>query len=498
MVDSRAPRVVMVALDAMELPIFEHLLESGALPHLARFRREAAHATVRSDGATLHGSVWPTFATGESPAHHGVYFWTQWLQEEMGYAHNSHPSLNYEPFWGRIAAAGHPVTVVDAPYVPLARHPNAIQVSDWGTHDDVKPDSWPAGYAAIFRKRFGKHPLVPDTGEVLSPNDKLAMVRTMRRGIAMRSAALERLLRERPDGGFHLMVYGETHKAGHYLAAPQQLSEEMDNLGGYAHMLAALDEAWPRIEAAAGPEATLMVVALHGLLEHADYTESLAGQVLALALGHPAEVGVERADLLRKLRDRIPLPVHRAIWRRLPRRIRASRLGSRSSAAVDMEKDAVLRIVHDGHLALRKNLAGREREGRFSDEEAEAMLAKLEDFAAEFRTGEGYPAFEGVWRPREAFGEGPRLHRLPDALLLSNPNVKSARKLVGPHGVELTAQVPDVRNGLHNGRGFLFLRPGAGTTASVARAEIDNRDFAPSLLDRFGLAGGGQGTSFFA
>ena len=91
-------RVVVIALDAMESTVFEHLLESGELPNLARFAKAAGRATVRSDGDTLHGSLWPTFATGANPGFHGMYFWTQWLEEEMGYARNSHAALAITPF----------------------------------------------------------------------------------------------------------------------------------------------------------------------------------------------------------------------------------------------------------------------------------------------------------------------------------------------------------------------------------------------------------------
>lgn len=499
MTDGAGSRVVVIALDSLDSSVFEQLLGSGALPNLARFARATKRATVRSDGDTLHGSVWPTFATGTCAGTHGVYFWTQWLEEEMGYVHNSHAAFGYEPFWGRIAAAGHPVTVIDVPYVPLTPHPNVVQVSDWGTHDDVKAGSWPPDYGSAFQKRFGKHPLEPDTGEPLSLKDKAAMVRTMRRGVALRSAALEQVLRDRPGAGFHLMVYGETHKAGHYLAAPEQLASDMDNVGAVRHMLEPLDQAWPRILDAAGPEATVMVIALHGMMEQVDYSGSLGNQVLAMALGKPAAVGVQKADLVRRLRDLLPLPVHRAVWRRLPRRFRASRLGSLSSAGIDFEQDALFRVVHDGHLALRKNVRGRERDGRFSNEESEGSLGRLADLAGEFTTVDGRPAFGPVWRPREAFGDRRRIHRLPDALLLANPEVTRATTLRGPDGVELTTTEPEVRNGFHTGRGFVYLRGGAGGTAEFAHTEIKNQDFAPSLLSLFGRTPPGhfEGSNFF-
>lgn len=492
-------RVVVIALDAMESTVFEHLLESGELPNLARFAKAAGRATVRSDGDTLHGSLWPTFATGANPGFHGMYFWTQWLEEEMGYARNSHAALAITPFWDALAAAGLPLTLVDPPYIPLTRRPGVLQVNAWGTHDELEPASWPDGYYASFRKRFGKHPLEFDTVEPQSAKDKLGMVASLRRGVGMRSKAMAALLRERPGAGFFLCVYGETHKAGHYLAAPQRLSGTVTNVSAIGDMLRPLDAEWPAIVDAAGPGAHVILLALHGTIEQADYSGGLGNQLLALALGKEPDVAVASPDLLRRVRDLLPDSVHRAIWRRLPGRFRAARQGVLSSVGGDLERDAVFRIAHDGHLGLRKNLAGRERDGRFGEAEAEAVIERLAEFAAACTTPDGRRAFEAVMRVGDRFS-GPRLHRLPDALLLANPAVTGAARILGPGGRELVNHEPETRNGIHNGRGFLLVRPASETTAKLSRGEVDNRDFAPSLLSLFGAGREAhhEGTSFFA
>lgn len=499
MSDAPAPRVVMVALDAMEVTVLEHLVQAGTLPNIAKFIAAGARGEVRSDGETLHGSLWPTFASGTGPATHGLYFWTQWLQEEMGYGRNSHPLLAFEPFWARIADAGLPVTVIDTPYVPLVRHPEVVQVSGWGTHDEVESVAWPQGYGQTFRKRFGKHPLEFDTVEPQSAREKLALVRTLMKGTALRAAAFDQVLRDRPGPGFHSVLFGETHKAGHYLAAPQQLGDGLDNVTAFGRMLKPLDDAWPRLLDAAGPEAHVFLFALHGVVEQVDYSATLGMQLLALALGKQPEAGVPPADLLRRARNLLPASVHRAIWRRLPPRMRASRQGTLSSAGLDFERDPVFRVAHDGHLALRKNLRGRERDGRFAEEETEAAIEAVAELARQFRTVEGVPAFERMWRAGEAAGDGSRRERLPDALLLANPRVTSAARLIGPGGTELTTAEPEARNGIHNGRGFVFVRMPAGSTAKLRRTEIDNRDFAPSILDLFGIPAPvtSEGVTFF-
>ncbi|MGE0600922.1 MAG: alkaline phosphatase family protein [Dehalococcoidia bacterium] len=497
--ENARPRTVLIGLDALDLSLFEHLLETGALPNLARFARETQRAVVRSDGETFHGSIWPTFATGRGPGHHGMYFWTQWHEEEMGYVRNSHPSLRMEPFWHEIGASGVPLTMVDAPYMPLARQPDSLEISAWGVHDEMEPSAWPDGWWSTFIKRFGRNPLSFDTVEPQSRQDKLKMVSDMRRGVALRAKAARELLRERQGPGFFLLVFCESHKAGHYLAAPEKLGDTLTNVTAFARILEPLDAAWPEIVEAAGPNANIFLFSLHGTVHQVDYSASLGSQVMALSLGKEASAAVVRPDLLRRARNLLPASVHRAIWRRLPARFRASRQGVLSSAGVDIEHDPIFRVPHDGHVALRGNLQGRERDGKFAQAEIDEALAKVESLAAAFKTEDGRAAFPELVRSRERF-PGPRSHRLPDGLLLSNPAVTGAERIIGPDDLVLTNTEPEARNGIHNGRGFLFARTAEGSGLSLARTEIDTRDFAPSMLALFGLSGddGLPGESFLA
>ena len=484
------PRVVMIALDALQSEAFAQLMQAGRLPNLAKFAGGAERLDVRSDGETLHGSLWPTFASGTGPGTHGVYFWTQWLAEEMRYVRNSHEAFSFEPFWFPIARAGHQLTLLDVPYVPLARFPGSNQVAGWGTHDEVEPGAWPEGYGGEFRKRFGKHPLEFDTVEPQSNKDKLKMVREMRDGVGIRAKAFEQLLRERP-AGFALCVFGETHKASHYLSSAQELAPGVTNVDAMAQILEPLDEAWPRIEAAAGPGANLVLFALHGTVEQIDFSATLGTQVLSIALGKEAAEGVTKPDMLRRVRNILPASLHRSIWRRVPARWRAAREGSRSGSISDVAHDALFRVAHDGNLGLRMNLRGRERDGIVSAKEGAAALAQLEALAGEFTVADGRPAFAGLWRSEQE-APGPRSHRLPDALLVSNPNVTATDTIARADGPTLHTDEPEARNGIHNGRGFSYFRPAAGDQIAFRSKSIDIREFAPAIQQIFGLEPSGD------
>lgn len=475
----------MVALDAMEISVLEELFARGRLPNLRAFAEQHLRLGVSSAGAELHGSLWPTFASGTRPGTHGVYWWTQWLAEEMRHVRNSHSAFAYEPFWAALGRAGIRSCVVDVPYAPMVELPEVRQYVGWGIHDEVEPTSWPATFGPEVRKRFGKHPLSFDTVEPQSFGEKREMVRTLRKGMAMRARMLEGILRDGRDD-FVLATCGETHKAGHYLAERQEIGPGLSNVDAIGDVLTALDEAWPAILDAAGPNCHVMLFALHGMRHQVDYSNGLAAQLLAIANGKEPESGVAPPDLLRRIRNLMPDSLHRAIWKRLPARFRAARQGNLVEAAGDYAHDTLIKVGHDGHLGLRVNLKGRERDGVADESSGEEAMGRLWELAKETFAADGRPAFDGLWRSAEQ-EPGPRQHRLPDALLLANLEVARTDILTIPDGRVLHSNAPEARNGVHTGRGFCFFRPATGTAPTPDRDTWATQDFAPTIFDLLGV-----------
>ena len=472
----------MVGLDALDGALFGRLMGKGRLPNLARFTAALSPVEVRSDGETLHGSVWPTFASGTRPGSHGVYFWTQWLAEEMRHVRNSHAAFAYEPFWAALAPAGLRATVVDVPYVSAVEAPGFRTVMGWGLHDEVVPVSWPAGFRGWIERKHGKNPLGFDTVEPQSPRDKLKMAKAMRRGVGLRAELLVDLATRR-DWDLLVTTFSELHKAGHYLSAPQPLGERATNEDALASIIKPLDDAWPRILESAGADCHVILFALHGTVEQVDFG-AFGRQLLDVLAGRPPVDTSAHPDLLRRIRDLVPDAVHRAIWRRLPARVRASRQGALTLGGADVTHDQLFTVVHDGHAAVRVNLAGRERDGMVSPAEREALLVQLDELAKRFRADDGQAAFTGLLRSDEQW-PGPRSHRLPDALVVANSAVKGTHQLHRDDGLVLTSSRPEARNGVHTGRGFCFLRPAGGSR--VSRDVADNVDFAPTVLHLLGV-----------
>jgi len=222
-----------------------------------------------------------------------------------------------------------------------------------------------------------------------------------------------------------------------------------------------------------------MLIALHGMFEQREY-EVFGPQIVALFEGRMPVDWYASPDLLRRVRELLPDSLHRAIWRRLPSRLREARQHTLGTTTFDFAKDRIFTVVHEIHPAIRFNLMGREAAGFVPPEEVTPTLDALEAFASQFTTEDGQQAFTGLWRA--TFDEsGAMSHRLPDAMILTNQAVKGTYTLRGPGGTTVTSMRREARNGTHNGRGFCYFRPADGTAAT--REVIDNLDFAPTILE---------------
>ncbi len=492
--DNGSPRVLMIGLDALEVSWVDRFLAQERLPNLARLAESSARLAVRSDGFTLHGSLWPTFATGTPPGFHGVHFWQQWLAQEMRHVRNNHPAFAITPFWSAMAPAGMTATAIDLPHVPLVTERGFRGITAWGLHDEMEEASYPPKLLGRVRKHYGKHPLHFDTVEPQSGKDKRKMVREMQRGIEMRMRLWTGIARRR-NWNLLLGTVAEFHKMGHYLALPEDLGGGYTNDDAIFDIVRAFDDGLPALIDAAGDDCEVFVFALHGMSGQVEYS-SLGRQVLRAFAGEQPEDPEASPDLVRRIRQLLPDSVHRTIWQRLPARVRSARQGVITTTGWDYTRDRLFTVTHDGHPAVRANVAGRERDGFVDPAEVPRLLDGLERFILELRAEGGLPAFGRLWRAtRDA--PGPRSHLLPDALIVANPHVTRTQRLSGPNGIEIATMRAEARNGIHTGAGFCFYR---GSRILPADATIDNLDFAPSVLSLLGLPPGPemQGQNIFA
>src|SRR5438067_1494825 len=156
---SERPRLALIGLDAADLDFVT--AHRASLPTLRRLLDTGLVRRLRSTAGLLPGAVWPTFATGRQPGAHGIYHHLQWDAGAMRLRRVSAEWLGTEPFWRELAAQGLRVAVVDVPMTFPSRAERGIEITNWGSHDQLGPfAARPLSLETEIRRRFGAaHPM---------------------------------------------------------------------------------------------------------------------------------------------------------------------------------------------------------------------------------------------------------------------------------------------------------------------------------------------------
>src|SRR5262245_11580782 len=206
-------KVLMIGLDAASIDFM--LASQSSLPNIRRLLETGSLQRLRSRTTELlPAASWPTLYSGVPPGEHGVYYHLQWDPEAMRLRQIS-DWLYVEPFWAALERPGLRVVALEVPMSWPSRLTTGLEVTDWGTHDlmtDFHASS--RELAADIRRRFGDYPIGPE----LPVRKSFAQLARMRDGVidgVRRRARLARWLLDLRDWDFAVVVFAETHRAGH-------------------------------------------------------------------------------------------------------------------------------------------------------------------------------------------------------------------------------------------------------------------------------------------
>jgi len=508
-----AAKVLVLGIDAANPDLLEGGAASGSLPNLGALVRQGLCARTRGVDGFFIGSTWPSFATGVSPARHGLHYLVQLRPGTYAYYRPETGALEpYPPFWTWLARAGRRVAVLD---VPLTRADPAIagmQIVEWGSHDAVHGfHAWPPAVAQDVRSRFGEHPAIAACDAVTrTPAGYAAFIDALVQGV-QRKKDLTRHYLQQESWDLFLQVFTEAHCVGHQCwhlhdathpahdaAIAQATGDPLQRV------YVAIDHAIGDIIDAAG-DAIIVVFAAHGM-KHWFGAQFLLRDIL-FALGVTQRENVHRGHGLRGA----AVTAAGATWRALPDGVRNVLRPLRDRVRGDSMTDAlpalavdVLRSrcfpVHNGLAAggIRLNLRGREPDGVLDRAEAGAFCDHLRTALLEIRDERtGGPAVRRVLRTADLY-RGEQLDHLPDLIVEWNDDVATGSTNVsGGAGACVRLRSPRIgtiegandygRTGEHRPGGIL-MAAGTGIRTGRLEREVSLLDLAPTLSALLGVA----------
>ncbi len=485
-------RVLMIALDAMELDLVKSWSEDGTLPNLAQLRETCASAELRSSAEWFVASPWPTFYTSTTPADHGIYHYLLWDPEQMKSRRPGPDQPIAEPFWRDLARRGLNTLVIDAPmvYPPPDESTPGIEICGWNTHD-LLADPWV--HPASLRSRLESRDFRPlSLSEVYRPMT-LAELDTAHKNAnaatqMLCDISLDLLATEPWD--FALVCLTAPHQSGHQFFSDTGLAEPPTGASpteaALRDIYASCDDAVGRLIAAVPDDTTVLVTALHGMCPNSNRGELLP-DMLRLILDGP-----KQTSALQTLRKLIPQPVRQAIKARLPRSLQDRLTGYWRTSGLDWSTTRAFAFLPDLQGYVRVNLAGREARGIvLPGAEYDALCAQIIDGIAQFTDADtGAPIIQQAVRMDVLFPDHPGLVRLPDiAINWAHTPCAAHRQLTSPFGTidwPTPGRNLDGRSGNHRGRGFLIVHNGpAGGATELPTADI--MDLAPTVYEILGV-----------
>ena len=279
--------VAVLLVDAVSLPLLEHMLAEGRLPALAELRARgtwhvpAAPGTYFGDRQTVHSGV--------EVAEHGQTFPHQWSQAEQRLRfYTSFPTS--EAVWERIARSGGRPLVIDPYEGRLPRAPSGTVLSGWQFAHSAVLQRWSTPRSEYRRlgRRFGRPPVVED----VYGRPSLAGLERLRRQLLAAPGRVARLAvhelgRQRYD--LVWLEFCAGHLAGHHfwdlslLDVPERLRLELE--GTVAESYAAIDAALGQVVAALPPATDVLVLSETGMDSSSTRTDLLPTMLARVLAG---------------------------------------------------------------------------------------------------------------------------------------------------------------------------------------------------------------------
>jgi len=506
-------KVLLVAIDAFDLGVARGFTDEGDLPHLSAVFERSSRATVRSPFGIHSSAGWPSVSTGRSFSEHQRQCW---IETGLDYEDRWTDTRDIDgtPFWEYLSRAGKRSAILDVPHlVPDDEH-NGVQLIEYGCHDrHLGTQSVPDKLIDEIVDEFGEHPvgmIDPSSDRTFSPCDyhrragvqrtpeeSKAVLDDLLLGQARKEAASLSLLTQ---GGWDLFmtVFGESHCTGHQLWSshdpdhpwydPAVVAEVGDPL---RTMYRRLDRALGRHIAAAGDEATVLVMAPHGMGSHFGGTpllDEILHRIELADAGGPQGNAATRAA--------------KAAWARIPgrfdaqaRRLLAARLQPRvadgDTPPLDLpprrERRWFSPPCDEPFGPIRLNVVGRETHGIIRrGAEFDAACEHLRDVLLDLVNVEtGERAVLDVVRSDVHYTRRPD-DLLPDLFVVWN-NTRPVEALYSPRTGLVVRRQTHWRSGDHPADGFL-LAAGPGIEPDRDIGTIDARDVGPTVAALFGVS----------
>jgi predicted AlkP superfamily phosphohydrolase/phosphomutase len=123
------PRVAIIGLDGVGVPLVEALTDAGVMPRMAALRRAGTLARMTSSIPTISSVSWSGFMTGTNPGRHGIYGFTDVKRDSYAIYFPNYRHVQGATIWDVLGARGRRSVVLNIPNTYPAKDIAGVLVS---------------------------------------------------------------------------------------------------------------------------------------------------------------------------------------------------------------------------------------------------------------------------------------------------------------------------------------------------------------------------------
>jgi predicted AlkP superfamily phosphohydrolase/phosphomutase len=503
-------RLLFIGLDAGDADLIEQWCIEGWLPNISRMQSEGTWARLKTTAEVFHVSAWPSIFTGTTPDKHGLYHAYVMRPGHQGLL-RPRPDECPVPFlWQVLNEQGRRSIVFDAFLTCPLRAFNGVQIVDWGSWSWFwDPTMTPAALKRDVRKRFGPYPAEDHSKVGMKPVTDITGFRQRLLAAVATKTRVVKWLMQTEAWDFFLVVFGESHPAGHYfwhLHDPDYVSHPKGDPGALRHSLrdvyVALDEAIGELRQSVDRNTTVLLVSGDGMTANYSGSHILADVLTRMGLFNTgmapdgqlkARPGAARRDLLGTLRAMIPEQLRIAVSTRLLSRQMQEQLSLRwKTAGIAWPRTRAFVIENANEGYVRINLKGREPAGTvLPGAEYSELCDEIRRTARDMiNPATGERAVLAVYKTDEIC-PGPCRADMPDVVIVWSVAARvTTELLMKEHGLvrvdHAGCDAAPFYSGNHWPNAFAAaIGPEIPQGATLEGASI--LDLAPTILARFGI-----------
>lgn len=467
----RTKKVLILALDSVNLEAVKPHLDGGRMPNLKRLMTHGTSGILWSTTPAHTAAAWTTLSTGKHPGIHGVTNFRRFDPRTQQRRLNTTQDLPHKTVWQLLDEAGLNVGVVGQPQsYPLRELKNGFAVSGFETPSTEGDFTWPTSLKSeVLAKVPGFHfksERIRDPGAgkdwTLEDDFKAGMDNLTEE--MEKSHALNLFLATSRPWDVLFLYYQQPdplfHKSWRW-CDPETRDEDAMRAARIDRFFARLDEMLGEVLALPqAKDAMALVCSDHG---HGPVHELVRVNGLLADLGYLARGGVVKQAT--------------AVWKR----VTGTRIGKGLGIEVDWSSTKAYMPFEAIAGFIFLNRMNREPSGIVHETQAEALTQELMDeLLKQTSPHSGRPLFDGMKTAAQAYAQLGEFD-FPDIFALPARGINFVRKLSFGESVEIPKEN---YKGTHRPEGIFAIHGAGALSGKTAEASI--ADLAPTILAALG------------